>query len=209
MLDYTCGMIHKTIGDIRKLLFTINVLSLLVYVLYLFYAIITRNGIIWVNLPLLCVVISYFIFYIVKHEDIDDDSKKLKKKVKRFYRWSKIAIKAISFGITILGLYTSTISPDFITILMTAITAIILVFSLLGEIVIAFINKRIDLFKEAFQMDMQKLNPVNAVRNMIDSVNGAAQQPTKSQSFIQKWAENAKAKRAADTAIKRATKKHK
>ena len=208
MFDYTRGMIHKTIEDIRKLLLAINVSSLLVYILFLFYAIIARNGIIWVNISLLCLVIAYLVFYVVKHEDIDDDSKKLKKKVKRFYKWSKIAIKAVSLGITIFGLYASTVSPDFITILMTALTAIILVFSLIGEIVISFINKRIDSFKEAFEMDLQRYNPVNAVKNMINVISGNDEQPTKSQIFIQKWAENARSKRAADKAIKKAAKKN-
>ena len=228
MFNYTRGVLNKTIEDIKNLLFAINISSMLIYIVYLVYAIITNSKTLLTNIPLLAVVSLYFIFYIVKHDDIDKDSQNVKKKIKKIYVWIKIVIKAVSLAITILGFYHASTTPNFFSIALTAIMLIGWLLSILFEIVSIIIQKRANLFIEAFEMDIDKIKapfvaatktiatPFVAAKNQVSKIMGKEipqeetqinNEKTPNSDLIEKWALDAKAKRIAKKAFKKAAKK--
>ena len=65
MLDYTIVATKKTVDDIKRFTLVFSILTQILYIAYLAYALISNVGFTWLNIPLLAVSVAYFVFYLV------------------------------------------------------------------------------------------------------------------------------------------------
>ena len=68
MIDYTKVALKKIFDDFKQFVYVFQVCVYILYTLYLIYAIITKSGILAVNILLLIFSIAYLIFFIVYNE---------------------------------------------------------------------------------------------------------------------------------------------
>ena len=122
MVDYTRAAIEKTINDFKRFGFIFNIVIELLCLSYLAYAIFAGFGIFYLNIVLASVSLAYLIFYIIIGRD--PEKKKTFVQTKRGYRYFKIAVHTVSLGITVYGIYIATEEPEFVTVVMAALTTV-------------------------------------------------------------------------------------
>lgn len=63
MLDYTKMAIKQTVSDLKKTDYIRNVATQIIYIIYLIYTLIVGTGILALNIVLLVISTSYFVFF--------------------------------------------------------------------------------------------------------------------------------------------------
>lgn len=64
MLDYTKMAIKQTVSDLKKTDYIRNVATQIIYIIYLIYTLIVGTGILALNIVLLVISTSYFVFFL-------------------------------------------------------------------------------------------------------------------------------------------------
>ena len=64
MLDYTKMAIKQTISDLKKTDYIRNVATQIIYIIYLIYTLIVGTGYLALNIVLLVISTSYFVFFL-------------------------------------------------------------------------------------------------------------------------------------------------
>ncbi len=217
MLDYTKGVLSQTLNDLKSIAF-FSALALQIFqVGYLIYAICTGTGILAANIILLTLSTAYLAFILYVHfQDIEKQTKKL---LKNIYRWSKRAIKAFTLGVSIYGLFISASEPlttkSMVSIILVVFMLLAWVLDILFSLIVMVLEKRKDLFLNAFKMDFE---PAFKAMNFVNKIRGKEVKdeivPTQSRSILEKLKEKRKAqikqkkldKKAAKAALKAAKK---
>ncbi|MCQ2776562.1 MAG: hypothetical protein MJ217_02440 [Bacilli bacterium] len=101
-------------------------------------------------------------------------SRKAKKKVKRTFNWIKIAVKAVSLGISIYAIYitsTSEIKP--ISIILLVLMIIFWILQVLLEIIVEIISRKIRFLESAIAEDFKKFSkPYHKVTDFFHKLKG-------------------------------------
>ena len=97
----------------------------------------------------------FLIYYIIRLRGMANRVKKIESKlVRRGYRIGKYVLKAASIGIAIYEIVSLETSQTMI--LLTALSTVVLVFNIISEIVIIYIDAAIDRLMLAFYMDREQ-----------------------------------------------------
>ena len=91
MLDYTKAAIKQIADDFKKIDRIREILTQIIYIAYLVYAIFAKTGIFTVNLVLFLLSVGYFAFFLFA--SAHETKKGLKKTVKTVYKCCKQLIK--------------------------------------------------------------------------------------------------------------------
>ena len=166
MLDNTIAIIDKTVNDIKKAAFIVQLSFYSFIVLSLIYKLFTQEEII-LNFILLVLSSLCLILFIINHYHKNPKIKKALKDTRKIYHKTKIAVQLISFIIVL----TSVAFVGTATIALS----IIALFSILGwvlslilEIVSNFVEKRLQMFTDALKMDFEPIsNPLNGTANLV------------------------------------------
>ena len=217
MLDYTKGVLSKTIDDLKSIAF-FSALALQIFqVGYLIFALCVRTGILVANIILLTLSTAYLAFMLYVHfQDVEVQTRKLWKNI---YRWSKRAIKAFTLGVSIYGLFIAASEPlttkSMISIVLVIFMFLAWILDILFSLIVMVVEKRKDLFLNAFKMDFE---PAFKAVNFVNKIRGKEVEdeivPTKSRSVLEQLNEKRKAqikqkkadKKAAKAALKAAKK---
>lgn len=131
----------------EKLLFVILIIVHVVSIAYLIFNIIEGLGVLGVNIALLALTSSYFLFYIfvtVRHAE-----RKLKFWGKAIFKICKLIIKFFPIVIAVYGYFIATKFVNPFSVLWTVILAIIWGIQVQFDIILLIINKSIDSIAEA------------------------------------------------------------
>ena len=217
MLDYTKGVLSKTLDDLKSIAF-FSALALQIFqVGYLIFALCAGTGILVANIILLTLSTAYLAFMLYVHfQDVEVQTRKLWKNI---YRWSKRAIKAFTLGVSIYGLFIAASEPlttkSMISIVLVIFMFLAWILDILFSLIVMVVEKRKDLFLNAFKMDFE---PAFKAVNFVNKIRGKEVEdeivPTKSRSVLEKLNEKRKAqikqkkadKKAAKAALKAAKK---
>ena len=120
-LGHTKAAIKLIINELKSFAFIANSITQLATMGYLSYNLIT-NKLWYINIPLLVLALSYFIFTFVCY--VKEVKKDTQKEVKAFLKWTKRGLKLFPIGIAIYSLFLATsnltpialISPIIITV---------------------------------------------------------------------------------------------
>lgn len=153
----TYGVILKLKKDldiIQKVVDFIVQIIFLGFYAYSIYSNLNNTLLLTIYIILLSVSLFYFIFYIVTLNNKSKIfKKKIKYKVKKFVKYTKLLTSAITLGLAVYELINYETS-DF-TKILTIVSGISFGIQILIEFVTMFVNKYVDLFTESIKMDYE------------------------------------------------------
>jgi len=171
MFKYTKASINIIIDDIKKFLKVFRVLSLLATTAYFVFQIVTKNGILWLNI----VLASLFIIFTVLDFVFEKAKKKtVKKHLKRTYQWIKLLTGAFTLGFTIYEIYKAPAgSVNGVSIILATLMIILWIVKLITEILVEYIQARSEMVMVAYNEDVDTIKrPVNNVVNVVRKFTG-------------------------------------
>mgnify|MGYP003293263362 CR=1 FL=1 len=177
MFQYTLAVLDKTVRDIKAVGKSISVVTQIIYILYLSYAIIAGISTLWANIALLGVSVLYFAFHIYCLARLDEKMKEAKEGALHAYKTVKLAINGITLGMTLYGIYIAASEVSVITVVFAGLSTIGWMFGLLLELTAYFFENRKALFDEAFKADTAEIKetvtkPVTVVSDFIKKATG-------------------------------------
>ena len=173
MFKYTRTAFSIIIEDIKKYYRIFKYFSLIVATSYYIYACFANIGNLVINIVLACISSIYFLLNIFIFND--SHSKKIKKAIKKGYRWVKLFIQLISLGISLYGIYVLSLSNEVkpISIILATLMIILWVIQFVFEIITNILERKIDLLLTAWSYDINTIkNPVNKVGNFFKKMKG-------------------------------------
>ena len=159
MLKYTVAAINKSIDDLRRASFLLDILVNLLYIIYLVYALAVGSGNPFVNAALCALTAVFFISYIIT--SLDEKKKRARKIVKKTYKKIKIFIDAFSLAIAIYSVYIAAEHATVISILLTVGSLIGWIAKVSFSILTAFLEARMKLIISAFYIDFEPFYKVH------------------------------------------------
>ncbi len=176
ILENTRGALFQIKKDIKKYLFIFTLTTQLLYIAYLIAALVVPVGSRYISGATLAVCAAYLVFFIVT-ERKDAIARMTRRRVKRAYKWTKLAIKAVSLANTVYGIIitmqsvatTSTV----VLLIIQAFTLILWVIQAIFELLKVFVIAEIDMLSEAFARDAEAIKrPIEAVKHPIKTAGG-------------------------------------
>ena len=158
MFDYTKAAIDKIRTDFQVFVYRFTIASQILYIGYLLYMIFAPLGLLWANIPLLCISVVYFaIFLIANMPKLAERMKKLKQISQTIYTRTKLLIKFFTLGITLYGIYATTAHVTPFSIILTTLSILAWILQVLFHIVLTYFIDRFHLLKEGLEADVQSI----------------------------------------------------
>ncbi len=208
MLDYTIVAGQRVWRSIRRISLTFNVLTQIVSILVLVYTIVMKSGLMPVNVTLLVISSLYFIFYCATVRK--GKRKRVHKRVKIFFKWSKRGIKLVNLGIMIYALVCAK-DPTPWDIAMPCASMGMWVLDIAFEIAAKVVKGWGELMFEAVKADVDSIiAPFSATTNFLRGVSSeesalASAKPSKERLMLDDLVAVRKAelkKKKAETGVK-------
>lgn len=188
MLDYTKAAIKQIAQDFKKVDLVRNVLTQLLYIFYLGYAIFVKNGIFTVNLVLFVLSVGYFAFFIWATGQ-ENSNKKMQKVVKLIYTRCKQLVKLFTLGVMLYGVWIAAENVTPLGMILSALMIVGWVLQIVFEIIIKFFSKRVNLLLEGLEADYEGMTkPARSVGNFFKKVTGKEveeKEPTQARLFLE------------------------
>ena len=183
MFDYTKAIFNKTMSDLRLFakIWTLGTLG--VYIAYLLYATISTSEFLAANIVLLVLTVAYFVFNLILITKGSELLKARKRLAKRAYKYSKYVINSVTLITALCSIWLNPYDVHPFKLLITVFMAIMLVVQLALEVSVTIVEKRFNMFIEAFNADIEFVTkPVNTVKNVFKKITGQEVAPEKSPS---------------------------
>ncbi len=212
MLDYTKAAVKKTVDDFRRLDYLRNLVTQVVYIFYLVYALFAGAGYVWANAVLLGLSLAYLIFFlIVTTGRVLQAKSKTQKVVAKVFTRCKQLIKLFTLGVMIYGIYATTTHVTALSVILSALLIVGWILQLVFEVVFKFFIGRAQFLLEGIEADYEQITkPAKTVGNFFKKLAGKEVEPEKEKSKARLWldrkVEETKAERAEQ---KRAEKERK
>ena len=212
MLEYTKAAIKKTIEDFKKIDFARAVITQIIYIVYLIYAVCIQSGVLVANILLLTLACAYFAFFLyMKTRGV---KKQVKKAVQKTYKWSKRLVKLFNLGVMLYGLSITASHFTALSLILAALMIVGWVLEILFEVVFHFLLKRAKFILAGMEADYEKLKkPVKTVGNFFKKLAGKEvepeKEPSKDREILDEMVAKEKAKKEQEKAQQRVDKKAK
>ena len=197
MLDYTKAAIKQVGEDFKKVDFARNIITQIIYLLYLVYAMIFDNGIFAVNITLFVLSAAYFAFFMFV--TVRETKKEVHKVVKTIYTRCKQIIKLFTLGVMLYGVWLTTENVTPLSVILSALMIVGWVLQIVFEILIKFFTKRINLLLEGLEADYENMTkPARTVGSFFKKITGnevEEKEPSKARLLLDKKVEEAKAEK--------------
>ena len=195
MLDYTKTAIRKTVDDYKRVDYIRNIITQLLYILYLTYAVYenvsarAEVGIFWVNATLFTLSVAYFVFFMIMTRGKPlEPPKRTQKFVGIVFKRSKQLLKLFTLGVMVYGVYATTKTLTPIGVVLSALMIVGWVLQIIFEVLIRIFVNRAQLIIEGLEADYENLmKPAKAVGNFFKKVAGKEVEPKKEKSKTRLW----------------------
>lgn len=208
MLEYTKIAVKQTVDDFKKIDYIRNILTQILYIAYLVYALFSSSGLLVANIILLVLSVGYFVFFLIATRKNAD--KKLKTVVKTIFTRCKQVIKFFTLGVMVYGIWLTANEVTPLSLILSALMIAGWVLQIVFEILIKFLTARVNLIIEGLEADYENMTkPVRSVGNFFKKITGKEveeKEPTKTRLFLDKKVVEAKEERKEE---KRAQKEEK
>lgn len=181
MLDYTKMAIKQTISDLKKTDYIRNVATQIIYIIYLIYTLIVGTGYLALNIVLLVISTSYFVFFLTMTSlGKTPEGKTVKKTGTTVYVWCKRLIKLFTLGLTVYGICTAVEHVSALSVLLAALMIVGWCLQIIFEVLIKILTNRVNFILEGLEADLDNmLKPVRSVGNFFKKVTGKEVTPQK------------------------------
>lgn len=154
MLKYSFAMISDTYDFIKKFIIVFDLIIQVVYIAYVISRIVSSTGFLILNIILITISCLYFLYNLFSYSEFYTSEEKTRKKnIKLIIRFSK---RLVFLVIICMAIYQIIINPQIgnMTLLVTAIMIINFVFAILLDVIIILLDKKTNLIKNAFYLDV-------------------------------------------------------
>ena len=173
MLNNTRNTLKDIVSDLKRFSFGCGVVSNALPIIYLIYAICAPAGIAWVNVALLVPSCVYFTFYLITHGNTDKGVKQTRRMTKHALAWYKIVIKLFNMIVVLNSIYAASTHVTVWSIVLAAFTVISLIFQMILELVVLYVEAQCDKIYHSFLTDMDVIiKPVQQVKGLIGKITG-------------------------------------
>lgn len=181
MLDYTKMAIKQTISDLKKTDYIRNVATQIIYIIYLIYTLIVGTGILALNIVLLVISTSYFVFFLtMTSAGKTPEGKNVKKTGTAVYVWTKRLIKLFTLGVAVYGICTAVERVSAVSVILAALMIVGWILQIIFEVLIKILTNRVNFILEGLEADLDNmLKPVRSVGNFFKKVTGKEVAPPK------------------------------
>ena len=189
MLEYTKAALKKTVDDFRRLDYIRNVVTQVLYVAYLAYAIFAPAGKLWANVPLFVLSLGYLIVFLVSTtSNATQTQKRVKQICKAVYNRCKQIIKLLTLVVMVYGIYATTTHVTPISVVLSALMIVGWVLQVVFEVILKYFLNRAHFILEGMEADYENmLKPVKSVGNFFKKVAGKEIEPEKEKSKNRLW----------------------
>lgn len=171
MLDYTKVALGQIKKDVKNFAFAVSIVTQLIYIAYLVYALFTKKGIFRVNLFLLVLSVGYTAFYI--YATVQEMQRTIKRRVRVVYKRCKQLIRLYTLGVMIYGLALTAKTPSPFAIVFAVMMIFGFVMDVLIELIAKYFNSRTDMLFEAIKADFEAVTkPAQSVGNFFKKLAG-------------------------------------
>lgn len=172
MLDYTKAALKQIVEDFKKVDLVRNVLTQILYLVYLMYAIFAKNGIFAVNLTLFVISVAYFAFFLYMTGQ-ENANKKVTKLAATLFKRCKQVIKLFTLGVMLYGVWIAAENVTPLSMILSSLMIVGWVLQILFEIIIKFFAKRANLIIEGLEADYEGMTkPARSVGNFFKKMTG-------------------------------------
>lgn len=181
MLDYTKMAIKQTISDLKRTDYIRNVATQIIYIIYLVYTLIAGAGYLALNVILLVISTSYFVFFLTMTSlGKTPEGKTVKKTGTKVYVWCKRLIKLFTLGLTVYGICTAVERVSALSVILAALMIVGWCLQIIFEVLIKILTNRVNFILEGLEADLDNmLKPVRSVGNFFKKVTGKEVAPPK------------------------------
>ncbi|MDR0934773.1 MAG: hypothetical protein LBM03_00490 [Erysipelotrichaceae bacterium] len=181
MFKYTKAAIDLIVEDFKKYALVFKYCSLVISIGYFTFAILTKIGNFYANAILGVLFILYLIFEIIT-DSLKSKPKKVKKIVRRTYKWTKIAVNMFSLAAAIYSIYTAVKNVSAISIILTTLMIIMWVLDVLLEIVVEILQSKYAYLIAGFNKDIEDIKkpiaaPVKKAKDLFKKMKGEEIEP--------------------------------
>lgn len=175
LFENTRSALYATKEDVKHYAMILSLSTQVLYIIYLIASLIIPIGSRYIGGVTLGLCASYLAFYIYSQRETV--GRLTRRRAKRIYKWSRLAVKAVSLANTVYGIVIAAQRPAttgiVIMLIVQIFTIVLWVLETLLELIKVFVVGRIDLLGEAFSRDAEAIKkPVEAVRHPIKTASG-------------------------------------
>ncbi len=184
MIDYSKAAIQLILDDVKKFKKFFKLFSLVFTTGYFIYVLVTQSGLFVANIVLSVLFLGYTMFEFITAKK---DLKPIKRIVKRSYAWTTLAIKLITLGAMLYGIYTATKAMTAMSIILATLMIVFWVLQVILELLIQIVENKVDLVTAAVQKDIDNIKkPMNTIGNVFKKIRGEEipPEPEKSKQII-------------------------
>lgn len=163
MFSYTKAAIDKIKNDLKIGVAIFEIITIVLIITYLIFALSLGFGNLIINSVLLAVVSVYFILFLI---NLKFNLKCFRSKIKKYYKRIRLAILASSLSISMYELYVTTNDVNPITIILITLLLIFWILQIVTEIIYRLMVNEIDLLVQAIAQD--KTNALEPVRKLLN-----------------------------------------
>ena len=138
MLDYTIVATKKTVEDIKRFTLVFSILTQVLYIGYLVYALVLNLGFSWLNIPLLAVSVAYFVFYLVIRGKNGKKIKEAGKNIRHSFKFIKISAASFNLAVLLYSIWAFPEEVEPISIVFATLMTVVWVLQLVFELICIF-----------------------------------------------------------------------
>lgn len=201
MLDYTIVATKKTINDIKMLSQFFAILTQVLYIGYLVYALFAGLGFTALNIALLVISSAYFLFYVIVNGKDGKRIKATRKNLRHTYKFVKISAASFNLAVLLYSIWAFPEEVKPISIVLATLMTVVWVLQIVVEVVCVFAERRINLFVEALKADLEVVTkPLTGAQNFVRKIRGEEQvvndeEPTSNRKMLDEKVEEYRAER--------------
>lgn len=202
MLDYTKAAVKKTVDDFKRLDYIRNIVTQVLYIGYLIYALIASSGVLWANILLLTLSVAYFVFFLViTAGEKSKAKKKAKKLAKKIFKRCKQLVKLFTTIVMVYGVCVTTKAVTPFAVVLAAFMIVAWLLQIVFDLIFHLFIKKANLLIEGVKADVQAATkPVKSVGNFFKKLTGKQVEPEPEKNKERIWLDNKVAENKAERA---------
>ena len=206
MLDYTVESVNKTVNDLKRIFYIFSASVQALCIVYLVYLLVIGEGFFAANIILLVLSTSHFVFHTICYGNGGKARRKLLG-IKNVLRYAKLAIRAITLGVAIYGIYVATTHLTPVSIILTSLMAVCWILQIIFEFVCYFVESRATLIINAMKRDAESvISPIRSVGSFVKRAAGY-ESPQREPIDVPEWLDERVAKRREERRCDKALRK--
>lgn len=154
MFDRTTALIHQTVDDIKKISFYVNLVSQIIYIAYLVYAVVWTPKYLPLNIVLLVLSVAFFVLFLLFRYKGDLIPKRVKGRITDAFKIARRAVQLVVIVTSLVAIYNTQPSVVTLQMLFSLASALTFVLNVIIDLIVHVVSARFALFELAIKADV-------------------------------------------------------